>query len=210
VDNKLERQFLIFSEKMPDVKTYYFSIFQDTVFEEGPGKYILASSLDAQSSYTMIDSNGISFGRFTYHLLEGLKGGRGEAINEEGYVTPSTLSNYILKRMPIGTEQKPVAKVAMSGDIVIMQHKRLMKEINRKKDVMARLMYRSLAISTLESRDEKWAQMLHGKTKSIKWGVAPSLQQGSIAAIYIPKKARTKLFGREERGSIAYLFSKQD
>jgi uncharacterized caspase-like protein len=53
---------------------------------------------------------------FTYYLLEGLKGKQAGAIDDEGYVTPDSLSKYVYntiisllpEKRPI---QKPVRKV---------------------------------------------------------------------------------------------------
>lgn len=91
----------------------------ERVFREGSGKCVLASSLGDQFSYKMKDQE---FSRFTYFLLEGLRGAGGQSVNREGYVTPYTLSNYIYDRIPSLNEQKPITKIAMSGDIVIAYH----------------------------------------------------------------------------------------
>ena len=89
----------------------------DRTFEEGDGKCVLASSLADQVSYKM---EGEPYSLFTYCLLEGLKGGEGEAVNIKGYVTPYTLGNYIHDRITsIDRRQKPITKTEMSGDILL-------------------------------------------------------------------------------------------
>lgn len=92
------------------------------LFEEGNGRCVFASSLDVQSSYPM---KGGEYSRFTYFLLEGLKGGNGAAVNEHGIVTPSKLSNYIYQNIPLLKQQKPITKTAMSGDIIIAYYPEL-------------------------------------------------------------------------------------
>jgi uncharacterized protein YjbI with pentapeptide repeats len=94
------------------------------LFEEGSGRCVFASSLDVQSSYPM---KGGEYSRFTNFLLEGLKGGNGDAVNEHGYVTPSKLSNYIYQNIPLLKQQKPITKTAMSGDIIIARYSDLAK-----------------------------------------------------------------------------------
>lgn len=93
----------------------------DKVFKEGSGKCILASSLDGQTSYAMQDS---TYSLFTYHLLEGLKGAKGKAVDENGYVTPSKLSYYVYDAIPLG-KQKPVTRILQSGDIIIAEYPKL-------------------------------------------------------------------------------------
>jgi hypothetical protein len=92
-------------------------------FREGAGKCILASSLEGQSSYAMPDGE---HSRFTYFLLEGMRGGDGQAVNYEGYVTPYTLSTYIFNAITgVSREQKPITKTAMSGDFPIAEWRRM-------------------------------------------------------------------------------------
>lgn len=90
----------------------------EKIFKDGSGKCILASSLDGQSSYPM---KGSEYSLFTYYLLSGLKGGNGMAVNENGYVTPYKLSNYVYNAMPLD-RQKPVTKFALCGDIIIAEY----------------------------------------------------------------------------------------
>jgi pentapeptide repeat protein/alpha/beta hydrolase family protein len=103
------------------------------VFEEGSGKCILASSLDGQASFKMNDQE---YSRFTYYLLEGLKGGRnGRAVDDNGNVTPSTLSNYIYDCIPSLDKQKPITKIAMSGDLVIASYPELARSTTVNKNI---------------------------------------------------------------------------
>lgn len=93
-------------------------------FELGTGRCLLASSLEAQSSYAM---EGEKYSRFTYYLIRGLKGANGESVTAEGYVTPNSLSNYIYDNIPLLNEQKPVTKAEMSGDMIIASYPKLAK-----------------------------------------------------------------------------------
>ena len=88
----------------------------DKVFEDSTGRCVLASSLDGQASYAM---KGKEYSQFTYYLLEGLKGGNGEAVDEYGYVTPNSLGDYVFNHIE---KQKPVIKTAQSGEIKIAEY----------------------------------------------------------------------------------------
>lgn len=87
----------------------------DRIFRDTYGRCILASSLPSQSSYAMADNN---YSKFTYHLIEGLRGGDGEAVNLDGQVTISTLGRYVYMKMG-GARQRPITKTSMSGEIVL-------------------------------------------------------------------------------------------
>jgi caspase domain-containing protein len=93
-------------------------------FKEGEGKCLIASSLGDQLSYKMKDHD---YSLFTYYLLDGLKGGSGASVNRFGFVTASTLSNYIYDRVTENGRQKPITKTAMSGEIVVAYHPELVK-----------------------------------------------------------------------------------
>jgi len=77
------------------------------------GKCIMASSLADQES-VMVKTLGHSL--FTYYLLDGLKGGEGQSVDEEGYVTPNLLGEYIdglpLDKRP---DQRPILKTETSA-----------------------------------------------------------------------------------------------
>ena len=90
-------------------------------FKEGEGKCLIASSLGDQFSYKMKD---LDYSLFTYYVLEGLKGAGGESVNPFGYVTASTLSNYLYDKVTQNGRQKPITKVAMFGNLVITRHPR--------------------------------------------------------------------------------------
>lgn len=112
----------------------------EKVFREGNGKCILASSLDGQSSYQM---EGQNYSRFTWFLLEGLNGGNGEAVDDNGFVTPYKLSNYIYDNIPLLDQQKPVTKTAMSGDIIIAHYPKLAKrDETSQRDYLLELLFK--------------------------------------------------------------------
>ncbi len=102
----------------------------ERTFEEGDGKCVLASSLADQVSYKM---KGEPYSLFTYCLIEGLRGGKdGQAANSEGYVTPSTLGNYLYHRtMSIDKRQRPITKTATSGDIILAYHPQFAKTLEK-------------------------------------------------------------------------------
>lgn len=85
------------------------------VFDNADGRCIFASSLEGQSSYPM---KGSEYSLFTHHLIEGLKGG---AVDDNGYVTPMSLSKYVFSKIPLA-RQKPITKIAMSGDIILANY----------------------------------------------------------------------------------------
>lgn len=120
------------------------------VFAEGNGRCIFASSLEGQSSYSM---KGSEYSLFTHYLLEGLKGGNGEAVDEDGYVTPVKLSNYVYGKIPLA-KQKPITKYEMSGDIVIAEYpklaKRNLKHVSQEAEVNARTITANVDGSSLE------------------------------------------------------------
>jgi tetratricopeptide (TPR) repeat protein len=98
----------------------------ERTFKEGDGKCVLASSLADQVSYKKKDE---PYSLFTYCLLEGLKGGNGEAINLEGYVTPYSLGNYVYDRITsIDRRQKPITKTEMSGEIILAYYPQLVQK----------------------------------------------------------------------------------
>lgn len=109
----------------------------EKIFEEGNGKCILASSLDGQSSYNM---EGYDFSKFTYFLIQGLKGGEGDSVNDKGIVTPITLSNYVYNNIPLSNQQKPITRIAMSGDVAIIEIPSLARKKSDEKDSMLQLL----------------------------------------------------------------------
>jgi len=104
----------------------------DKVFRDSTGRCVLASSLDGQKSYAM---PGKKYSQFTHYLLEGLKGANGEAVDENGYVTPSKLSAYIFEQMNV-EKQRPITKTTQSGDIVIAEYPEL-REKKQEPDLTA-------------------------------------------------------------------------
>jgi uncharacterized caspase-like protein len=88
----------------------------EETFKEGEGKCLIASSLGDQFSYKMKDRD---YSVFTYYFLDGLNGTDGKSINPWGYVTASTLSNYLYDKVTENGRQKPITKTAMSGEITL-------------------------------------------------------------------------------------------
>ena len=88
------------------------------LLESGEGRCLLAASQAYQKAFETTQKN---HSLFTYYLLEGLSG---QAIDNEGYVTPDSLGKYAYdKIMSLPSEerpmQKPIRKVEASGDIVL-------------------------------------------------------------------------------------------
>jgi hypothetical protein len=94
----------------------------------GEGRCILASSLAYQESFQM-KKLGQSL-LFTYYLLEGLKGAGGQSADDNGNVTPESLSNYVFDKimsLDPPPKQKPIKKLETSGLIILAQHPELKK-----------------------------------------------------------------------------------
>lgn len=70
-------------------------------------------------------------------------------------------------------------------------------------DVLRELVARSLAVTTFAGSDAESAFALEAD-QFLRWGVGPSLDTGSIVAIYAPKSARA--IPQHERGVIRHLF----
>lgn len=95
-------------------------------FEEGTGKYLLASCLGAQYAYKHMEAY---CSLFTYFILDGLKGGNGESVNKHGHVTPYTLGGYVYDKV-IGSHprQRPIIKVEASGEIILATYKQFARQ----------------------------------------------------------------------------------
>ena len=94
--------------------------------QQGEGKCILSASQATQEAFALKEGE---HSIFTYYLLDGLKGKK-ESVDTNGYVTPSTLGNYIFKaimNLPPGKrpKQKPITKAEMSGDIILASYPNL-------------------------------------------------------------------------------------
>jgi tetratricopeptide (TPR) repeat protein len=90
----------------------------------------MASSLAHQES-VMLKSKGHSL--FTFYLLEGLIGGGGKSVDEEGNVTPSSLGDYIDEQilgLHLGSriDQRPILKTETSGKFILADHPKLAKK----------------------------------------------------------------------------------
>lgn len=84
--------------------------------QEGEGKCILAASLATQEAYGKKEQD---HSIFTYHLLEGLRGANDASIDKDGYVTPSSLGDYVYERVTTSAiKQKPVIKTETAGKIL--------------------------------------------------------------------------------------------
>ena len=95
---------------------------RDAIERIVPGRCVLASSQAYQESYGLRES-GHSL--FTYYLLDGLRGGNGKSVDNNGNITTSTLSGYIydtIMSLPLGKRpsQRPVTKIAEGGGSVIL------------------------------------------------------------------------------------------
>lgn len=101
----------------------------ENTFKEGDGKCLLASSLGSQQSFKMKNQD---YSLFTYYLIEGLNGGiNNEAVNNKGFVTPSSLGDYVYhKVISADKRQKPIMKTAMSGNIVLAYYPNEPREKN--------------------------------------------------------------------------------
>jgi len=96
---------------------------------EGEGRCILAACQGLQEAYMLEEQN---HSLFTYYLLQGLKGNK-SSVDEAGYVTADSLSNYIYscimslppERRP---KQKPIRKIEASGDIVLAYYPRFARK----------------------------------------------------------------------------------
>jgi tripartite motif-containing protein 71 len=100
---------------------------KSTVIEQGEGKYLLAASQGYQEAYALKE-RGHSI--FTYFLLEGLKG---EAVNDDGYVTPETIGKFIHRKivsLPFDRrpKQTPLSKGEACGEIVLAEYSHLRKK----------------------------------------------------------------------------------
>lgn len=99
------------------------------ILTEGEGVCLLASSQAGEEAFALKEQN---HSIFTYYLLEGLRG-KGTAIDKYGYVTVDLLSNYIYNSiMSLKPErrpkQKPIAKMEISGGIVLAHYPHLSKD----------------------------------------------------------------------------------
>jgi len=89
-------------------------------FAQSQGTCVLASSLSNRLSYMLPDK---PFSAFTYYVLEGLKGHE-DAIDNEGCVTPTLLSQFIFSKLSQikGITQKPIRNISVAGKIILAQH----------------------------------------------------------------------------------------
>ena len=93
--------------------------------QEGEGRFVLASSLGSQESFSLKDK---TCSVFTYHINQGLNGSEPLAVDEHGYITPYSLGKYVYKKMiDFAKDQRPTRKVDGSGDIFLAEYKHLAK-----------------------------------------------------------------------------------
>jgi len=96
----------------------------DNKIKAGYGKCILAACRGTQESFGRTEGDN---SQFTYYLLEGLHGGKGESVDEDGNVTPEKLSNYVIDKLDAlppneRPQQRPIRKIEASGDIVLVNY----------------------------------------------------------------------------------------
>jgi len=89
--------------------------------ERGEGRCLLAASLPGKEAYAF---KGKDHSLFTYHLLQGLKGGdNGEAVDNDGYVTPFSLGDYVYDKVTeIYPKQQPLIKTESAGRIILASY----------------------------------------------------------------------------------------
>lgn len=90
-------------------------------------KCILAASLSHQEVYALKEEE---HSVFTKYLLKGLKGEDNESIDNEGNVTPQSLSNYVyiaIKRLPSNERphQDPIIITEGSANIILASYPKL-------------------------------------------------------------------------------------
>ncbi len=90
----------------------------------GEGRCLLAASLPGKEAYAF---KGKDHSLFTYHLLQGLKGGDNwEAVDNDGYVTPYSLGNYVYDKVTeVYPKQQPLIKTESAGRIILAVYPQL-------------------------------------------------------------------------------------
>jgi caspase domain-containing protein len=154
-------------------------------FKEGEGKCLIASSLGDQLSYKMKDYD---YSIFSYYLVEGLKGAGGKSIDYNGYVTVSTLSDYLFDEVTENGRQEPITKIAMSGTITLAYH----PELKDKHEIITKLSANiddSIKRHTLSAEEEK-------TIVSIVQAPTRRLVQGDLVSIPIPSIKLKKLISK--------------
>lgn len=109
----------------------------------------------------------------------------------------------------VDTQYVEVQNGALPPDRYFDQLARVVREamgtqIITEADVLAHLLRRDLAISTMQAHDAPIADTLLNSPMLI-WGVGPVLKRGAIVAIYTPKGAT--FLPPEDRAAIRYLFA---
>lgn len=120
---------------------------------EGEGKCILAASQGLQEAYALEEH---SHSIYTYYLLQGLNGNE-FSVDDNGLVTPDTLSRYVYNAMMSlppseRPRQTPFKRVESSGDIVLAHYPQYAKRSTQNQ----------LPISDVESQAEitrLWEQL---------------------------------------------------
>jgi len=100
---------------------------KSSFLEFSQGRCILAASQAYQKAFETAQRN---HSLFTYYLLEGLGG---QAVNNDGHVTPDSLGKYAYdKIMSLPPEQipmqRPIRKVEQSGEIILASYPQLAKQ----------------------------------------------------------------------------------
>lgn len=102
---------------------------------QGEGRFIIAASQATQEAYALAEGD---HSIFTYYLLKGLKGDR-KAVDENGNITPISLGRFIFSsivNLPVGKKpkQKPLTKMAATGDIILVHYENQPTTVSHEKD----------------------------------------------------------------------------
>ena len=97
------------------------------ILESGEGRYLLAASQAYQKAFETVQKEN---SLFTYYLLEGLSG---QAIDNNGNVTPDSLGKYAYEKiMSLPPEQmpmqRPIRKGEQSGEIILASYPHLAQQ----------------------------------------------------------------------------------
>jgi uncharacterized protein YjbI with pentapeptide repeats len=98
-------------------------------FKQGEGRCLLSSCDNDEESYPH-QKGQHSF--FTHYLLEALKGANGDSVNDDGFVTPQTIANYIDKSIDNLREDRPAQTPLLKidsgiGEIKLAHHENLVR-----------------------------------------------------------------------------------
>jgi hypothetical protein len=134
-----------------------------TTFKEGEGRCLLSSCMGFQESFATTEGDH-SF--FTNYLLKGLRGADGKSVDDNGFVTPESLMNYIDREIDNLEEKRPTQtpfrKIESAGKILLAAHPELATSTKTKET-------EDLLKTELEKRDEKITQLTKGMSKLLSF-----------------------------------------